>query len=58
MKKNERYRHIRINGNADLEFDEELEQVRTMETPGRRRSEGDEYVDFSRLIDDGGRLNV
>jgi hypothetical protein len=57
MKKNERYRHIRINGNADLEFDEELEEVRTMETP-RRRSEGDEYVDFSRLIDDGGRLSV
>lgn len=57
MKKNERYRHIRINGNADLEFDEELEEVRTMETP-RRCSEGDEYVDFSRLIDDGGRLSV
>ena len=57
MNKNQRYRHIRINGNADLEFDEEFEQVRTMDTPGRR-SEGDEYVDFSRLIADAGRSSA
>ena len=54
MRKSQRYRHIRISGNADLEFDEEFEQVRTMETPGQH-SEGDEYVDFSRLLYDAGR---
>jgi hypothetical protein len=55
MKKNQRSRHIRINGNADLEFDEEFEQVRALETFGRR-SEGDEYVDFSRVIDNANRV--
>ena len=52
--KNHRNRHIRINGYADLQFDEELEQARAIDR-SRLRSEGDEYVDFQELLSDAGR---